>query len=336
MPATLDDIVSRLGISRSTVSRALRNHPRISEQTRARVQEVAREVGYVPNEIARSLTNRRTRSLGMVIPHISDPFIWHVADGVEQVATERGYSVFLRQTRGDSTRELAIIEDFERRRVDGIVVQSSHLVAAYGERLRSNRIPVIVINAQVPSEHLVSVHIDDTAAAGVAVRYLLELGHTRIGYVGSGARPLSNQRRADGYADVLRAHGLQPLTIDITAGEAACDDFTYGQLVGGHMPASDVSAVFCYNDVVAAGVIAALHERHISVPAELSVMGFDDVDLAKYITPPLTTLRQPMFTLGHLAATTLLAMIEGQPVETTVLPCELVVRGSTTMYRPVA
>ena len=102
------------------------------------------------------------------------------------------------------------------------------------------------------------------------------------------------------------------------------------------MPASDVSALFCYNDAVAAGVIAALHERHGNVPAELSVMGFDDVDLAKYITPPLSTVRQPMFELGNLAATTLLSMIDGQPAGSVVLPCELVVRGSTARYRPVA
>ena len=336
MPVTIDDIVQQLGIARSTVSRALRNHPRISQKTRERVQEVARELGYIPNEVARSLTTSRTLSLGMVITHIADPWIWQVADGVEQVAAEHGYSIFLRMARGDGARELAIIEDFQRRRVDGIVIASSHLVASYSEQLSSIRIPIIVINNQIQSEHLVTVRIDDATAACIAVDHLLALGHSRIGYIGAIDRPISNETRAQAYAQVLQACGLQPRPIHVDGGKARRGDFAYGRLAGHQLSTAGVSAVFCYNDAIAAGVIAALHERNIKVPTELSVIGFDDIDLAENTIPPLTTVRQPKFDLGRLAAMTILAMIEGQPVKSTVLPCELVVRGSTDVFRPVA
>jgi len=339
MSITLDEIAKRLGVSRSTVSRALRDHPRISEATRRRIKEAAREFGYIPNQVAQSLNANRTWSLGTVITHISDPFIWRVMDGVEQVAAEYGYSVFQSMARNDTLREVSIIEEFQRRRVDGIIVASSHLVDAYSERLQHIQTPLMIINNQSAAEHFLSVSIDDFTAAHIAVQHLVELGHRRIGYISAPDRPKSNEVRYQGYCTALRQQGLTPTLIQprSTAYALETKDFEFGKqaglLLAEQVTRHVLTAVFCYNDMVAIGVIAALKERHLSVPGDVSLIGFDDVDIAQISQPALTTVRQPMVELGRIAAQRLMLKIEGQPANSEILPCELVVRHTTAANR---
>lgn len=334
MAITIREIAEKAGVSRSTVSRALKDHPSISAATKEKVQAIAQELGYVPNYIAQSLSISRTRTIGMVITHLLNPFTWRVVEGVDLTAHDLGYSVMISSSRNDRARELDVIQAFHRRRVDGIIVSSSHIGSYYGSILNLIDVPVVLINEQQSGGKLWSVANDDYSSARMAVEYLLEIGHRRIGYVSIADRPRSNKRRYQGYCDALTAVGLIPFesfdggkahSMDMTAGHA---DFEAGKQATKSVMAAGLSAVFCYNDSVALGVMSGLREQGVQVPQEFSVVGYDDIDEAARSAPPLTTIRQPKMALGSGAVEMLNELLEGKTVENRILPCELIIRES--------
>src|SRR2546421_7931795 len=209
---SIEDIARVAGVSHSTVSRALRDSSLISVEMRERIQELAREMGYTPNAIAQSLLTRQTSTIGLVVTSISDPFWGDVMKGVEEVARAAGFSVFLSASHNDPDQEMAIIETFHRRRVDGILVASSYVTSHYKARLDHIQVPTVLINRQAESEatllHWVSV--DDRRGAQLAVEHLLQLGHRSIGYLGISSRPRSNRQRLLGYQNALTAAGVSP------------------------------------------------------------------------------------------------------------------------------
>jgi LacI family transcriptional regulator/LacI family repressor for deo operon, udp, cdd, tsx, nupC, and nupG len=332
MAVTIDEIAKIAGVSRSTVARALKDHPKISHKTKLRVQQIADELGYVPNYVAQSLSISRTKTVGMVVTHASNPFAWKVIEGVEFAAHKHEYSVLFSTARNNRRRELEIIEAFRRRRVDGIIVSSSHMGHLYSADLQEIDIPVVLINEQQPGEKLWSVRIDDYKGARLAVEHLIQSGHRRIGYVGTPDRPKSSERRYLGYQTVLAEAGLTAGK-DLGLHGFADTDFETGMEAADDVLAAQVTAVFCYNDRIALGLMAAMRERSVRVPLDLSIIGFDDVDDAKYAVPGLTTIRQPQLQLGQYAFEMLLDLLADKPVEDKVLPCELVVRGTTRILK---
>jgi DNA-binding LacI/PurR family transcriptional regulator len=334
---TIKEIAEKAGVSRSTVSRALKDHSSISAATKQRVQTIAQELGYVPNYIAQSLSINRTRTIGVVITHLLNPFSWRIVEGVDLAAHDLGYSVIISSSRNDRARELDVIQAFQRRRVDGIIVSSSHLGTYYSSVLNMVDIPVVLINEQQPGDNIWSVTNDDYSSARMAVEYLLEIGHRQIGYVGILDRPRSNERRYEGYYDAMVAAGLTPFksfhgqsrTLDFTT---AHSDFETGREATQSIIETGLSAVFCYNDSVALGVIAGLRERGLNVPQDISVVGYDDLDEASRSVPPLTTIRQPKMALGSGAVQMLNELLEGKTVENRILPCELIIRDSAQPF----
>lgn len=325
---SIKDIAKAAGVSHSTVSRALRNSPLVNAETATQIQALAREMGYSPSAVARSLVTRRTQTVGLVVTHISDPFGDQVVDGVEDLATRAGYSVFLSSSHGNPEREVAVVETFHRRRVDGVIVLASRVGRLYGERLRELNVPIVLINNEAAGSLGSSVSVDDEQGARLATRHLLELGHQRIGYIGSSLRPPTSLRRWSGYeAEMVRA-GLSP-DASLAVVPNCQRDIQSGQAGLGHLLAEGVTAVFCYNDRTAIGVLLEAHERGIRLPQELSVVGYDDIEPSWYVTPPLTTVHQPRFEMGRLAMQMLLDLLEGRAVSAQVLPGKLIVRGST-------
>jgi DNA-binding LacI/PurR family transcriptional regulator len=219
MPVSIYDIAKIAGVSPSTVSRALENHPRIGAKTRMRIQELAREMNYVPSTVARSLAVNKTWTIGIVLATISDPFMGRVVEGVEQVAIESGFNVFISTSQNDSQRESEAINILRQRRVDGIIVMTSHLFDRYPSFFDHSKIPIVVINEQRPEKSMHFVAVDDVHGAQLAVEHLIALGHRRIGYVGVTNRPASNQCRLKGYQDALTAAGiaLDPTLLIATA-----------------------------------------------------------------------------------------------------------------------
>lgn len=337
---SIQDIAQAAGVSHSTVSRALRNSELISTKVRERIQQLAQEMGYTPNAVAQSLKRERTNTVGLVVTSISDPFLGRVVRGIEDTARAAGVSVFLSISYNEPERELEIIENFQRRRVDGVISSTSRLHGPYVQRLMRLNIPTIVINqqAEAGSEPLHFVDADDYGGARQAVAHLLSLGHTRIGYLGVGSRIASNRRRMKGYCDTLNEAGIQPEPSWIQSSPAVLyhshtDDVQVAQAMLPDLLQAGVTAVFCYNDMVAVGVLMKCRELGVRVPQELSVVGYDDVEIAAYVTPPLTTIHQPKLRLGELAMQMLLDLLDGRPVQDQVLPVELVVRESTAPLR---
>lgn len=331
---SIQDIADRAGVSHSTVSRALHNSGVISPEMRQRIQQLAAEMGYTPNAVAQSLKSTRTNTIGLVISSLSSPFVSRVVRGVEDVAQGANVSVFLSVSHDDPEREIKIFETFHRRRVDGVISVTAQISGPYVDRLSRINIPTVMVNQQADPGTLRfhSVDADDYAGACLAVEHLLALGHRAIGYIGVCDRVQSNRRRLAGYRDMLAAAGITPADEWVRISELRethVDDAGAGQELLPQLLRAGVSAVFCYNDLMAVGVLMACRELGIPVPAQLSVMGYDDVELARFVTPPLTTIHQPKLRLGEIAMQMMLDVLEGREVEDQLLPVDLVVRSST-------
>ena len=327
---TIKDIAKRAGVSRSTVSRALQDHPRIGQDTKDKVRRIADELGYVPNYIAQSLSARRTLTIGVVITGVNNPFTWKVVEGVDVTAHAHGNSVLFSTSRNDHHHEMEVIDSFRRRRVDGIIIISTHMASLYSAHLSGIDIPVVLINNQQEGEKLRSVAIDDYAGACLAMRHLIGLGHARIVYLGPVDRVRSSQKRYAAYRDMLREAG-HPAELALQTMLDQPTDFETGQDLAEQVIAHQATAAFCYNDRVALGLMAALREQRFRVPDRLSIVGFDDIDEAQHAVPRLTTVRQPQYQLGQYAVEMLFQLMETDEsqVMNRILPCELIVRETT-------
>jgi DNA-binding LacI/PurR family transcriptional regulator len=213
--------------------------------------------------------------------------------------------------------------------VDGIIVLASHLFYQYPQFFERSKIPIVFINEQKPGKTMHFVSIDDVHGAQLAVEHLIALGHRRIGYVGVTNHAKSNQYRLKGYQDALAAAGIASDPALIFTSNNIKDDVKVGEASLEPLLAAGATAVFCFNDTTAMGLLAACHRRGIFVPDNLSIIGFDDIDMAAYTIPPLTTIRQPRFELGQRAMQMMLALLGGREPENRIVSGELVVRQST-------
>jgi LacI family transcriptional regulator/LacI family repressor for deo operon, udp, cdd, tsx, nupC, and nupG len=297
-------------------------------------------MGYIPNAVAQSLRGQRTGTIGLVVTTIADPFFGRVVRGVEEIAQQDNLSLFLSVSNNDPDREMAVIETFHRRRVDGIIVAAARLTEQHEKRLAGINVPTVLINHQAEDRltHLHSVSVDDESGACMAVEHLIALGHHAIGYLGDISRPRSNHARLDGYRAALSAAGISPqddwICIAPSDHRYHTEDVRDGQRLLPGLVAAGVTAIFCYNDSIAVGALLACRALGIAVPGQLSIVGFDDIDLAQFVTPPLTTIHQPRLRLGQLAMAMLLELLASRPVKDHILPTALVSRGSTALAPP--
>ncbi|QFS46172.1 LacI family DNA-binding transcriptional regulator [Nostoc sphaeroides] len=331
---SIEDIAQRAGVSHSTVSRALRDNALISPKVREEIKQLAQEMNYVPNAIAQSLQNKRTNTIGVVVTSIADPFFAEVVEGIEKIARPAGLSVLLSASHRNFEQEIAAIDSFHRRRVDGILVADSRISKEHTKQLTQIAVPTVLINSQTEnqSEIFHSVAIDDRLGARLATEHLISLGHTAIGYLGVGDRSRSNQQRLEGYRIALAEASL-PQNTDWVAisdeDDTRTSDVTTGQKMLSKLLTAEVTAIFCYNDMVAVGALLACQELGILVPRSLSVVGFDGIALGSYVTPALTTVSQPMLEIGGIAMQMLLDLLEEKTVENRVLSPFLLQRRSS-------
>lgn len=323
---SIKDIAREAGVSPSTVSRALHGHPRISEETVDRVRRLAEEMGYTPSLPARSLVTRDTATIGLVITHAADPFVGRLAIGVEEAAQSNGYSVFLVSSYRNADREQDVVHSLYERRVTGIIVSGSQIDCGYLKLRERFPLPIILINCP---EYPHSVSTDNRAGAHQAVEHLVQLGHQRIAYVANRYSYGTDLDRLEGYKAVLTQREIPLDERLIVEGE--------GTLQGGFEAMQRLlaltqppTAVFCFNDLTAMGVLHALALADMRASRDCSVIGFDDLEMAAYYCPPLTTVRQPTYRIGQLAMQKLLALIQGRgEIQAEVLPAELIVRETT-------
>jgi DNA-binding LacI/PurR family transcriptional regulator len=326
VPVSIKTIAERAGVSASTVSRALRDDPRISPETRELVQSLAHDLGYTPSQVARSLVLRRTNTVGVVVTTVADPYVSQVMAGVETIAYGEGYTLILATSGGVAERELQAVEMLRQHRVDALLVVSSRAGDLYQQVLPELQEPLVVINAHAHGPNTISVRSDTALGARMATEHLLDLGHRRVAFIGGPAASQSSSERRSGYLGALQAAGLRPdhRLLLPGAGEAADGRRALPWLLD-----LGVTGVVCYNDLTALGLLSASAVSGVSVPAALSVVGMDNMPFGTLSYPPLTSVDQLVGELGRQAMRTALAAVAGESVEDTVLESRLVVRAST-------
>jgi len=327
---TIKDIAREVGVSPSTVSRALSDSTLISEKTRQSVKEVAQRLGYERNELARGLVMGSSGAVGLVVPDITNPFFADIARGVGEIAHHFGCGVILCNTTEKADRELSYIRLLRRKRVDGLILTSVTVEDPYLQELAQSKTPFILVSRLSRSVDAPYVTVDDRAGARLAVEHLIELGHELIGFIGGPPDVQPSRDRMAAYREALREHGLAEKE------EWVCyADFTQA---AGRKAARQMlslperpSAIFAANDVTALGVLEVAEELGHRIPEDLSLVGYDDITYASLPRIQLTTVAQPAFEMGQIAGEWLLSSIEGHksyPLRCVLNP-HLVVRRST-------
>ena len=305
---TIRDVADRAGVSTATVSRVLSGAPHARPATRQRVFDAVGELGYRPSAIARSLKLRTTGTFGLIVTDILNPFFPELVRAIEDAARERGYAVLLGNGDEDPDREATYLEVLAERRVDGLLVASGGLSERHGRWLQSTVMPVVLVNCELADGSRPAVLTDNRSASRLAAEHLLELGHRRLGHVTGRPTNAATSERIVGIRDALDAAGLGPEALCLAEGD--------GHVVGGERATHALldrtpapTGVLCYNDLTAIGAIRAVRARGLRVPGDVSVVGFDDIDLAAYVEPPLTTVSQGIVDIGHAAVALLLEAI---------------------------
>ena len=326
---SIKDIARSAKVSHSTVSRALNNSPRVKSETVERIRRIAEQSGYRGSAIARSLATRRSMTIGVVVTTIADLFAAGVVSGIETVAGDHGYSVFLANSNADPDREMRVVRTFEERRVDGIIVMASRVGALHIPLLSRMNVPIVPLNNQHPSEFAHSVMIENFSASYEAAKYLVELGHRRIAYIGDRNGRQSDTERFGGYRQALDAGNL-PFQPELVLYGTATPESAMEAVANFLNLPEPPTAVFCYDDMTALGAMRQIHAAGLRVPEDISVIGFDDLSIVQFTDPPLTTVRQPMQEMGRLAMETMLDLLGGSGATHKIkVRGELIVRGST-------
>lgn len=332
MLATISDVARLAGVSPSTASRVLRGQlTYVRDETRRRVVEAADDLKYRPNSIARSLRTSKTKTIGVVTDEIAGPLAPLMLKAIDEYSFEHGYSALVCGSSPSVHKQRKYFDVLVQRRVDGILFAASW-ANQVTEDLAPRDIPLIYAYSSPLNLNHMCVLPDDFGGAVMAVEHLISLGHKRIAFINgpaeTGHKPAVD--RLTGYVSALTRHGIRFDPVLVRGGG-------WEDPVSAMKIASDLlslpqrpTAVFSANDVIAAGVIRACRERGIRVPEDLAVIGFDDRDIAQFLTPPLTTVRLPMREIGDTAARLLIDYLENgvPPDTTTFVSCELVVRES--------
>ncbi len=328
-PISIADVAREAGVSPMTVSRVVRDKEDVSPKTRAKVLEVVERLGYQPNGIARGLVTQRTGTIGLVMPDVANPFFSDIALAVETEAYEENYNVFLCNTSEDPKREIDILNSLYEKRVDGIIVCSSRLPE---EKLRESIqcCPAAVLtNRRLQNSDVSAVLVDHYQGGYDAARYLIERGHRKIGFLSGPDMSHGGYQRAEGfYAAATEAGVSLDSNWRIACSPTTEDGFrTTIELLTDY---SDLTALFCYNDLIAAGALQACAELNLRVPDDIAIIGFDDIPLSALVTPALTTCRVPRFIVGIRAANLLFTKLKDMQTtpEEIVMRPELVVRDS--------
>ncbi|GAB4400697.1 MAG: substrate-binding domain-containing protein [Anaerolineales bacterium] len=325
---TIRDVAQQAGVSHMTVSRVINGDARVSEETRARVQQAIRELDYRPSAIARSLARGSTRTLACIVPNLTDYTFASIIEGAEAEARRQGYFLLSSSAPDEESFEKLIVSLVNARRVDGLLIFNAYADARH-TRIPQG-VPVVLVGARHRGQAFSSVALDEPRAAAQALGHLLALGHRDFLFISGIPAEDCTQGRTEGVRNALQAAMVawdaQRLYIgdwSATSGYAAVNHaLTQG---------TRFTAIFAYNDRMALGAVRALREHGLRVPEDVSVIGFDDMPLVAYCDPPLTTLRQDTAEIGRAAAALLMQALENpqNPHQHLQLPVELIVRAST-------
>lgn len=325
---TMDDIAELVGVSKSTVSRALRNDPRVNDDTREQIANIAKKLNYRPHQVARALANKNTNIIGVVLPwfprNVADPFFLEFLQGIGEVAVEEGYSLTLLNIDPDD------LANFFHRDVDGFILTEPVVNDPRIKYLKEYKTPFVFLGNPMDDGKTCWVDIDNQTGAYLAVKYLIEQGHRRIATIAGPDELVAGQYRYRGYKKAMLEYGLE---IDEDLIYRA--DFTQKgarkaieELLDRN---TDCTAIFVANDLMAITVIKALKEKGYNIPEDIAVMGFDGIHLGEFIDPPLSTIKSPSLKMGRMALKLLLELVQNREPEKRhlLVEPELVLRNSS-------
>lgn len=328
MPSTIRDVAQRAGVSISTVSRVLNNTAAVDPAKRERVEEAARALGYRPNPAALRLLGRRTGGIGVLLPYVAGDFFSAFLHGIDRVTSDRGYFLIVSSTHRDVSKFEAVARELDQR-VDGMIVMSTEADASTVCEWLPPTLPLVFANTELGGASAEAVNLDNWGGAFRLTEHLIGQGHRDIAFLRGPGGAHDGQQRLRGYRDALAAHGLSPaLEIEgdytMEAGLAAVPPL----LAAVPRP----SALFAANDLSAFGALTGLREAGVRVPEDLALAGFDDIPLAEFAAPPLTTVHAPAREMGEHAISRLLRRLEAKqppPPAHTLLQTDVIIRAST-------
>ena len=332
--ATLSDVAAAAGVSPTTVSRYLNNNIALPAATRERIDAAIKQLDYRPNLLAKRLSTGRAEAIGLVTPDIGNPFFAQLAAVVESEAERHGYAVYMTSTHGDRAREIEAIRRMRDRHVDGLILMTNRPDDGSLAHLLADDDRVVLMDEDVPGIGLSRVFVENTRGAYMATRHLIAAGHKHIALIGGPPGLMSVRERLAGYHQAMEEADLPVGTEDVRLREYSRD---FGRVATEQLlqSATPPSAIFACSDYLAVGVLQALQAAGLSVPENVSLVGFDDMPFAEMVNPPLTTVRQPVAEMGRMAVDQLMALLNGVAASPlTRLPVDLVVRRSVANFHP--
>ncbi len=334
MKATIKDVATRANVSVATVSRVVNNLDGYSDETKEKVLEAIKELGYQRNAIARGLVTKTTKTIGVLIPIVSAYLYAEILNGIEEKANENGYGIFLCNTGVNGVRAVNYIKMLGERQVDAIIVVSLTINDEYYNLLNSLKIPYILVSTLSYKYKIPYIKVDDQQAAYTATQFLIEKGHTKIALISGGKEDkISGITRVNGYRNAL-----QDYDININENIIKYGDFTYNSgimcMEDLLQEKEDFTAVFATSDEMALGALSVMHRNKIEVPEKISIIGYDNTLIAQMSNPPLTTVAQPLYEMGVKAFAKILSVLEtGNSGDNVILSHKIVERETVKLLK---
>ena len=325
---TIKEIAELAGVSTATVSKILNGKDKdISEATRKNVLDIVEREGYIPNGIAKSLRIKNTKTIGIIMPDVMNLFFSELARGVEDAAEKKGYSVILCNSDNKESKEEKYIQILQEKMVDGIILTASE--NSVKRSLRRRKIPMVLLDRDISTDEKVGrITVDNEEGTYNATKLLIEKGCKNIGFISSNKTTKSSGQRLRGYENAILES-----KINLDKDKIFLQNYTIETGYKGTvslLEKTNIDGICCGNDLIAIGAIKALKERGIKIPQDVKVIGFDDISISKYMDPPLTTIRQPIYEMGEEAVGMLIDVINNKEMEMSkVLKTELIVRETT-------
>lgn len=338
MKSTIKDVAKEAGVSISTVSRVLNNPLAVRKDKRLKVQSVIKEMNYSPNSLARGLISKKTNTIGVFIPDISNQFTAALVKGIEEKGNELGYNIILCDSGHDKVRVLNYLKVLIEKQVDGVIFSSQYLEEEYYEVLKHYDVPIVLAATESFEHSIPSIKVDDARAAYTATEFLIKNNHTNLVMIsGPEDDKIAGTPRLRGFKKAYK----ELLGYSVTDSRIAYSSFTYDSAFKAmellyERSKGEIDAVFCASDEIAAGAISYLDSLSLNIPEDISVMGFDDTPLARMFVPKLTTLKQPIYDIGRMSVEQLDSSITNNKDNSSFqvrsyLPHEVVIRESVKL-----
>lgn len=324
---TIKDVARMAGVAPSTVSHYFTGNAPVSRATRARIEEAVRELGYRPNVAARSLRLSQTHTIGLIVPNIANPFFAEIVQAIGYASQQMGYSLLLADSGSDERREIELLENMFRQHIDGMLIIHTGSRSNHPMLIKDPSRPIVFVDREISER--ASVATDNYGGGKMAARHLSGLGHRRIGLMVGDGHIKNVQQRVQGFQDELKEQGLSVSRNHIITGSQSFETGRDIQLL--MVSPEPPTAVFATNDIIALGAWHKLNDMRLRIPNDVSLIGYDNIDMAQWTVPPLTTIGQDKRELGRQAAAMLIQSIQSnEPSTTTIrIPPRLIVRSST-------